>query len=321
MNGSAAAHPRPRAVVVGSVNLDVVAELSHFPTPGETLVAARVRRNIGGKGANQAVALCVAGAEVALVGRVGEDPAADLLLDGLRGQGVDTRHLRRVRGIESGTAYISVAGGENTIVLDSGANHRWGRLGDEEAEVVRSTAVVVCQQEVPEQVNVWAAEHTRGRFVLNAAPAHPVADDLLARCDPLVVNEHELGVLAGVAVSTPRDALAAHRVLLGRGARSLVTTLGSQGAVWTSPAQSGHQPATSTGVVDTTGAGDVFVGQLAVTLTADPDLARAVAWATAAAGLSVQQPGTHDSYPELERTSAAVDTLPTPRLWPIEEER
>lgn len=308
-----------RAVVVGSINLDVVAELSHFPVPGETMLADRVRRNLGGKGANQAVALRCSGADVEMVGRVGEDPNGERLLDGLRGRGVGTSQVCRVPGVESGTAYINVAGGENTIVIASGANSDWGSLTSQDTTVLAAADVVLCQLEVPDEVNAWAAEHTRGRFVLNAAPARAVHDGLLSRCDPLVVNEGELAAVTGRAVASPDDAAAAHLTLLARGVRSIVTTLGDQGSVWSTPEQSGHQPAMSVTAVDTTGAGDLFVGRLASALTAEPDLARAVALATAASGLSVQKPGTTDSYPDPEQTDRAARDLPAARTWPTEE--
>ena len=306
---------RPAIVVLGSINLDVVVELAHLPMPGETIIAERARRNVGGKGANQAVAAQLAGADVEFVGRVGDDANADILRGGLEAYGVGNAHLHPVEGTESGVALINVADQDNTIVVIAGANWSWQQSHTDTDALVAAADVVICQLEVPDETIERTARLARGRFVLNAAPARHVSDEVLKRCDPLVVNEHELAHLVGREIHGPSDALAAQAELMTRGARSVVTTLGPEGAVWTAPGEQGIQPAPAIEVRDTTGAGDVFIGHLATRLGTGASLREAVRWATAAATLSAQVPGTHSSYPDLTRTTEALRGLPEPTLF------
>ena len=306
----------PAVVVLGSINLDVVVELDHLPVPGETLIAEHVRRNVGGKGANQAVAARLAGADVEFVGRVGDDPNADILRDGLEAYGVGNRHLHEVGGAESGVAFINVADHDNTIVVVAGANWSWNEPHDDTDALVAAADVVICQLEIPDETIERTARLTSGRFVLNAAPARPISDELLQRCDPLVVNEHELAFLSGREITGPSDALTAQSELMARGARSVVTTLGPDGAVWTGPDEQGIQPAPPVDVRDTTGAGDVFIGHLATRLGSEASLRQAVSWATAAASWSVQVAGTHSSYPDLNQAAEALHVLPDPTFLP-----
>jgi len=308
-----------RVVVLGSVNLDVVTEVATLPGPGETVTASRVRRNVGGKGANQAVAAHLLGADVTFVGRVGDDPASERLRDGLAATGLDTGAVRSVAGQAAGSAYIAVAGAENTIVVAPGANHAWaGGLGPD-GPAIAAAGVLVLQQEVPEEVNRLAVSATRARVVLNAAPSRPLPRELLVRCDPLVVNVHELADQVGGGSFGPADVPAAMGVLLERGALSVVTTLGADGAMW---AVSGAGPTggrveavevkgLEVDAVDSTGAGDAFVGALAAELSVGVGLADAVAWAVAAASASVRAPGTHASYPDRAAVRDLLDTAGT----------
>lgn len=298
-----------RVVVLGSVNLDVVTEVAALPGPGETVTASRVRRNVGGKGANQAVAAHLLGAEVVFVARVGDDPDSARLRDELAASGLDAAAIRTVAGRLAGSAYIAVAGAENTIVVDPGANHAWPDGLGSDAAAIASAAVLVLQQEVPEEVNRLAVAGTSARVVLNAAPSRVVPSELLARCDPLVVNVHELADQVRGLSHDPdvdlSDVRAAMTLLIERGARSVVTTLGSDGAAWAtvSPGtgiDAGRVDAVAVDAVDSTGAGDAFVGALAAELAAGAELADAVAWAAAAGSASVRAAGTHASYPDRE---------------------
>lgn len=311
-----------RVVVLGSVNLDVVTEVEMFPAPGETVIARGTRRNVGGKGANQAVAAHRLGAAVTLVARIGDDSGSVWLRDGLAATGLDVSAVRPVAGQPAGTAYIAVTGGENTIIVDAGANHAWPDGLGADADIVVAADVLVLQHEVPGAVNELAVTAARGRVVLNAAPTRPVPPELLARCDPLVVNAHELadqlgdpvgaGVLAAAVAGTDRDALVAAVLagmgrLLDAGARGVVTTLGPRGAVWaTADGGSGSVPAVPVEAVDSTGAGDCFVGALAGELARGVDLGDAVRWAAAAASASVRAPGTHASYPHRAAAQALL---------------
>ncbi|MFI6867630.1 ribokinase [Nocardia sp. NPDC050406] len=303
-------------VVLGSVNRDVVCEVSRLPSPGETVLASGTRTNLGGKGSNQAVAAAKAGALVEFVARIGEDPDPSLRKS-LCEYGVGIEAVREVPGARTGTAYITVAAGENQIVVDPGANFHWETEAELDAsvaaELIATAGVVVAQLEVPVRVVAWAAGRAR-RFILNAAPARELPTDLLHRCDPLIVNESELATFTGTAVTSPRDAFDQARLLCARGVPAVVATLGAAGSVWVRRAGAtvigGYQPAPEIRSADSTGAGDAYVGALATALAESDDLPAGVAFATAAAALAVQSPGTHAAYPTRDRITAALATLP-----------
>ncbi|MFC9439549.1 ribokinase [Nocardia sp. NPDC057030] len=299
-------------VVIGSMNQDVVCEVARLPGPGETVLAVGSRTNPGGKGANQAVAAAKVGGCVEFVGRVGRDSAAAALRDSLGAAGVKTTGLREVPGVRTGRAYVTVAAGENQIVVDPGANFVW-ESGADEAELLESADVVVAQLEIPLAVVAWAAGLAR-RFVLNAAPAAQLDDDLLRRCDPLVVNEYELAAISGAATGTTEQAVQAARSLCLRGAPSVVVTLGAAGSVLACKTSDSvevtYQAAPQVDSVDSTGAGDAYVGALSTALADGADLPEAVAFATAAASLSVQAPGTHAAYPTRAQVVAALAAVP-----------
>ncbi|WP_040816313.1 ribokinase [Nocardia concava] len=307
-------------VVLGSVNHDVVCEVSRLPGPGETILAAETRTNLGGKGSNQAVAAAKAGGQVEFVARVGEDPDPSLRKS-LCEYGVGLEAVVEVPGARTGTAYISVAAGENQIVVDPAANFRWESDAELDssvaAELIAAAEVVVAQLEVPVRVVRWTARHAR-RFILNAAPASSLPAELLRRCDPLIVNESELAGLTGEVATTPRQAFDQARALCLDGVPAVVATLGAAGAVWVrrdgpSTVAGGHQPAPRIHSTDSTGAGDAFVGALATALAEGGDLPSGVAFATAAAALAVQAAGTHTAYPTRDRITAALSAVPPAR--------
>jgi ribokinase len=189
-----------------SFNHDLVCEVERIPSPGETVFATRTRSQAGGKGANQAVAAARAGADVALVGNIGDDEIGPVMLAAFRSAGVAVASVASVEGTHTGTAYITVGRGQNAIVVDRGANWQWPHgLAHAEASV-RLATVVVAQMEVPDEIIRLAARASGSRFVLNAAPARPVPTEVMPDCDPLVVNEHELAVLCGgTTIRTPRQ--------------------------------------------------------------------------------------------------------------------
>ncbi|WP_406277550.1 ribokinase [Nocardia sp. NBC_00881] len=307
-----------KVVVLGSVNQDVVCEVERLPGPGETVLSLRSRTNLGGKGSNQAVAAARAGGQVEFVARVGQDADPELRTS-LREYGIGLTAMREVPGARTGRAYITVADGENQIVVDPGANFHWeletelGTLAED--GLLGSADVVVAQLEVPVPVVAWAARRA-GRFVLNAAPAVPLADELLRRCDPLIVNESELSTFSGATAETSAEAFDQARALCLRGIPSVVATLGAAGSVWARRVDESatvvgtYQPAPQVNAVDSTGAGDAFVGALATALADGSDLGACVAFATAAAAVAVQSPGTHASYPTRDQVVIALAALP-----------
>ncbi|MBT0566635.1 ribokinase [Williamsia sp. CHRR-6] len=298
-------------VVVGSVNLDVVLDVDRLPRAGETVIARGVRTNLGGKGANQAAAARISAGGVTFVGRVGADDAGVRLRDELSAAGVHVDLLAQAPGVPSGVAYIQVGAGDNTIVVASGANATFTELAPAEVDAVRAATVVVCQLEIPDPVVEQVAQVASGRLVLNAAPARPLPDAVTSRCDPLVVNETELAEFTGTDTGSVESVLVAAQTMRAQGVRSVVVTLGGAGAVWVDAGGSGHHRASAVPVVDTTGAGDLFVGTLAAQLAAGAPLSTAVSVGTAVASLSVTRPGTIASYPTPAEVAAVVAGVST----------
>ncbi len=282
----------PDVVVVGSINQDIVVQVPTPPGPGETVLADAVSITPGGKGANQAVAAARAGASVTMVGRVGDaaaDAAGPALKAGLAEAGVDVSGVRETPAVPSGRAFITVTpDGENTIVVAAGANASLTADDvDTCAGLLSRASVVVTQLEIPREVTgrlaTVCADHGVP-LILNLAPAAKLPPDLLARVTVLVVNEHEAAFLLGEPVS-PAGAEAAARRLLAVGPSAVALTLGPAGAVWcarrpdSTGADGGRVPAPEVRVVDTTGAGDAFVGALAARIAAGEDLRAATAFA------------------------------------------
>ena len=269
--------------------------------PGETLSGASFTTVPGGKGANQAVASARLGAATAMIACVGDDGFGASLRAGLEADGVDTSGVRTAP-CSSGVALIVVDGeGRNGIVVIPGAN---GELSpadvDRSEHLLAAAQVVVLQLETPLATVVHAATRARAMgktVVLNPAPAQPLPPALLACADYLVPNEIEAAMLTGRAVDSPEAAAGAARALLGRGARHVIVTLGARGAVAAGPAGSEHFPAPVVRAVDSTAAGDTFIGGLCAGLVEGMPLAAAVRLAQAAAAISVTRAGAQPSIP------------------------
>ena len=292
-------------VVVGSINEDVMLRVGRRISPGETVTAELVERLPGGKGANQAVAVAAAGAEVAMLGAVGDDPAGVRMVEDLRRRGVGTGPVRIVPGASTGTAYITVTpDGENTIVLETGANALIDADAVEEAWPALAAArapagVLLSLLEIPVAgvaAAVRLAVKAGMRPVVTLAPAQPVPDGLLHGLDPLLVNEHEAAFFLG-AGDLGGDVVGAARALLQLGPRSAVVTAGAAGAaVAVAAEQEGAAarmlPAVPVAkVVDTTGAGDAFAGAVAAALSRGSDLDAAVTAGLRAGAAAVQRVG------------------------------
>ena len=286
----------PDVVVVGSVNLDLVVTVPSLPHAGETVLASGYHEFVGGKGGNQAVAAARLGRRVAFVGHVGTDPAGDSVRSALGEEGVDVSLLTPVDG-PTGRAFVQVdESAENQIIVVGGANSMVAP-DDVPAPLLADAAVVVAQLEVPLAAVRAAAERASGLFVLNPAPARALGDDLLALVDVLVVNEGEFEVVTGTPVSD--DALASASL-----PDRVVVTLGGRGALVRNGSSVTAVPAPHVEVVDTTGAGDTFVGALADALARSVEFADAVRWAVCAASLSTQALGATSGMPradEVER--------------------
>jgi ribokinase len=279
-------------VVVGSANVDLILPVQRIPRPGETVLAGSLTRGPGGKGANQAVAAARAGATTVFVASLGDDESGGLLRDALSEAGVDLALVSSTT-TPTGTAIITVdADGENAITVAPSANAEL-ELSAASIAAIQQAEVVLAQLEIPFDT-VRAAARASRYFVLNAAPAAELDDDLLAEVDLLVVNEHEAAIVGG---SDPAALL--QRV------PAAVVTLGGDGAlVLARGAAQVRVPGVQVEVVDTTAAGDTFCGVLAAALASGQGLTDAVRRANAAASLSVQTAGAIPSVPHADAIAA-----------------
>jgi ribokinase len=281
-------------VVFGSINVDLVTRVVHFPAPGETLTGSSFQIYAGGKGANQAIAAARAGAQVRLYGALGRDPFADLLLRKLSSSAVSTDGVARVDAATGCASILVDQGGENCIVVVPGANE----AADPDAvpeSMLGARTTLVLQQEVPRQANaslIARAKLGGARIVLNAAPAHPAALDCLHQLDVLVVNETEARTLAAhhgwpaMPMRFASACVAAHRSL------AVIVTLGAAGAIAATTGAELELTAPSVDVFDTTGAGDAFVGTLAAALDRGTPLTAAMQQAVDAGSYACTLRGT-----------------------------
>jgi ribokinase len=297
-------------LVVGSSNTDMVIRVPRIPRPGETILGGTFAMAAGGKGANQAVAAARAGGRVTFVARVGHDVFGERALANFETDGLDTRYVVRTPGSSSGVALINVDGcGENSISVAPGANALLSVEDVAKAEDAFAAAdIVLLQLESPLET-VRAAMRKAGErgvpVVLNPAPACPLEDALLGRIGVLTPNEHEAEILSGIAVADEPGARAAAARLHARGPATVVITLGGRGLYASSSEFRGMIPAFRVDAVDTTAAGDVFNGALAVALAEEVPLPGALRFAQAAAAISVTRPGAQPSAP----TRAEIDAF------------
>lgn len=287
-----------RLVVVGSSNTDLVLGCDRLPKPGETLLGGELSRFGGGKGANQAVAAARAGALVTFVGARGDDDFGQQAARSLKSEGVNLRHFQTLAGIPSGVAVILLGGRErqNQIVVAKSANDLVSpAMVKKAAPAIRRAAAVVAQLEIPLPAVLatarWAAA-AKVPFVLNPAPAQPLPLALLKLTDTLVPNEHEAELLTG-----ERDPARAARLLLRRGCRRVVVTLGSRGALLADATGVRSLKAVKVKPVDTVGAGDCFTAWLAVGLAEGMTLDDSARRAMKAAAIAVTRPGAQAGMP------------------------
>jgi ribokinase len=295
--------------VMGSINQDFVLKVERRPQPGETVTNAKLSTHNGGKGANQAAAAALLGASVAFLGRVGDDEFGEPLVQALQEKGIDTSLVERASGNSTGAAFITVTpDGENAITVAPGANRSLTPEDvDAAADAIGDARVFVAQMEIPVQsvlraVEVAAEQGTRA--LVNLAPTFEVPQELLEKLDPLVVNEHEAAFLLGRQVEGVDGALSAAPELLSSGPRSAVITIGEDGAVLADGESVDHLPAPEVEVVDTTGAGDAFVGALATQLARGASLREAVAYAVRAGAAAVTKEGAQGALPTPEVVEA-----------------
>jgi ribokinase len=292
----------PAICVVGAANIDLISYVPRLPRLGETLHGSDFRMGYGGKGANQAVMAAKLGGRVTIVTALGRDVFGDGALENLASFGIDTTYVSVYDDAPSGVAPIAVGpGGENAIIIVTGANDRLGRDDVERARpAIAAAGVLVCQLEIPLETTTAALEVAREegtRTILNPAPAlAAVPPELYGLADVLCPNEVEAELLVGHALEPGGEAAAAAE-LLARGARSVILTLGERGCLVQTTGETVLLPAEPVEARDTTGAGDAFVGSLAYFLARGESLVDAAARANRIAAMSVRAAGTQTSFP------------------------
>ena len=258
----------PHILVVGSLNADLVVRTPRFPQPGETISGEDLQVIPGGKGANQAVAAARHGTRVSMLGRIGKDSFGDFLLDNLKSNHVDFQYVQR-DDASTGTAIIVVdSNGQNSIVLSAGANGKVSSA-DVDNATLSDHELLLLQLEIPIPTVLFAARraHESGlRVILNPAPAKQLPEELISLTDYLIPNETELSLLSGMTVNDIPSAERAAKTLLGRGVKNVIVTLGSKGALIVTDTQVTHVESFKVNVVDTTAAGDAFIGGFATKL-------------------------------------------------------
>ena len=297
-----------KIVVIGSSNTDLVIRTPRIPSPGETLIGSDFMINAGGKGANQAVAAARMGGDVCFVACVGDDG-----FEAVRhyaGEGIDTSYIVRRNGVASGVALIAVDdAAENSIVVAPGANALLSPADIDavESEIAAADYLLV-QLEIPMETVARATElavRHGVRVILNPAPAAPIADEVLARLDLITPNRSETELLTGLKVENVGDAVAAAAWFRGRGVRRVAVTMGSAGALVADERGEEFVPAYRVEAVDTTAAGDVFNGALAVALSEGRELGAAARFAAAASSIACTRIGAQRSIPQRREVDSA----------------
>ncbi len=292
----------PRIVVIGSANIDLTTFTDQFPRPGETIFGRDFSLGFGGKGANQAVAARKCGGHVAMIARVGDDMFGEAYIQNFKALGIDTSRVMMTAGVSTGVAPIFVdSAGQNRILVVKGANDR---VTPEDViaakDVILSADMVVFQLEIPLSTTIFAMQFARKhgvRTIFNPAPAQSIDLHEIA-ADYVIPNETEAEILSGMPVGSLDDARACARKLLDGGLSRVMITLGANGALYGTDL---HVPPFAVEPVDTTGAGDAFIGSLAVFLSSGYSEMEAISRANLYAALSTLGIGTQKSFADAER--------------------
>lgn len=293
---------KPKITVIGSLNMDLIVGAPHIPVPGETIIGGEFNTVAGGKGANQAVAAARLGGAVTMVGKVGDDAYGRAQIEGMQADGIDTTFISIDPHAHTGVALITVEeSGQNSIVVSPGANWVLNAADvDAATEAIAGADMVLLQLETRLEVIERAVEIAAAHNVpvlLNPAPAHPLPSKVLEQITYFVPNESETAFYTGHPITDLDSAQKAAETLREMGVSVVILTLGSQGALLHAPAITRHVPACSVEVVDTTAAGDSFVGGFAVALASGMPLPEAVRFGGMAGALAVTKAGAQPSLP------------------------
>jgi ribokinase len=300
---------RPRIAVIGSANIDLTTFAERFPKPGETIFGQKFDLGFGGKGANQAVAARLCGAEVFMVARVGNDLFGPATIENFRKQGIDTTHVKQVEGLSSGVAPIFVEpNGQNRILVVKGANDALKPADvDAAADTLKTVDCIVLQFEIPIETVYYTVGFARKhgiRCIVNPAPAQTVDMGALKDLDYFIPNEHEAETITGLPVRNVEDAKKCARKFLDGGLQRVIITLGANGSLLASREGSQHVPPFEVKSVDSTGAGDAFIGSFAAFLGEGLPETDALRRANLYAGLSTTGVGTQKSFYDRARFDA-----------------
>lgn len=286
-------------LVIGSVNVDTTYNLENFPKPGETISSISKSRSVGGKGANQAIACKKLGGDVKFLACVGNDVDADFIFKNMKEYGVDTTNIIK-KDVDTGTALINVdKTGQNEIVLDHGANYAITIQDiDDNIELLDECDILILQMEIPQEVNEYAIKKAKEKgvyVILNPAPSEFEVEDILDKVDLLVPNENEI-----LRYSTKENLKEAADELLGKNVGSVIITLGENGSEYFSKTEHIKQEPIKAKVVDTTSAGDCYIGAMAVMLDQQKSIKEAMDFATKASSKTVTRKGSGESIPTID---------------------
>lgn len=290
-------------VIVGSSNTDLVVQTSNFPNPGETIIGGDFNTFAGGKGANQAVAAARLGGNVSFIAKVGEDDFGSIAINGFEKDNINTEFVYKDSDAPSGVAIIMIdKNGENVIVVSPGANNNLSPLDISKAEnVIASSDLILTQLETPIKTVSYVLDMAKKlgkKVILNPAPAQELGDSLYENLFLITPNESEAAILTKVEVVDERSASNAASVLLKKGVKNVIITLGSKGAFFKNNEEEFIIKANKVQVVDTTGAGDTFNGAVTVALSEGKSFKEAIAFGNVAAGISVTRLGAQSSIPK-----------------------
>jgi ribokinase len=300
---------RPRIAVIGSANIDLTTFSDRFPKAGETIFGQKFDLGFGGKGANQAVAARLCGADVFMIARVGSDLFGPATIENFKKLGIDATHVKQIDGVSSGVAPIFVEpNGQNRILVVKGANDLLKPADvDAAADLLKTVDCIVLQFEIPLETVYYAVSFARKngiRCIVNPAPAQAVEMSALAGLDYFIPNESEAETITGMPVKDIDGAKKCAERLLSGGVTGVILTLGSNGSLLAHANRAEHIPAYSMKSIDSTGAGDAFIGSFAVFLAEGMPEREAVRRANLYAGLSTTGVGTQKSFYDRSRYDA-----------------
>lgn len=290
--------------VIGSLNMDLVVNVDTMPKPGQTIIGSNFKEVPGGKGANQAVAMARLNGNVSMIGKVGEDGFGQTLINSLKNDKVDTTYIQTSKGA-TGVALITVdKNAQNSIVVSPGANFEVKEDDiDNNIEAIKNSDIVVLQLETPLNTIKYAlnkAKELNKYTILNPAPAVKLDDEIIKNVDLLTPNETELEIISGVSIETEEDIQKAAQIMIEKGVKELIVTLGSKGSLYINKEKSMFKKAYKVEAVDTTAAGDSYTGALAVALSQDKNIEDAMDFASKVGAFSVLKEGAQSSLPTLE---------------------